>query len=362
MTDSNPDPAGVRGPVAALRRIAFLLEIAREPSHRAAAFRRAADTLASLPSEEVRGRAGAGTLRELPGLGEVTERVVLEALAGDVPSYLRRLEEEQATEPPRPGAALFAALKGDCHVHSNWSDGGASIREMAEAAIDFGHEYIVLTDHSPSLRIARGLSPERLREELAVVAELNEELAPFCILTGIEVDILTDGSLDQEDELLSQLDVVVASVHSLLRMERAPMTERMLAAIANPHLDVLGHCTGRMRTRRRDRPESEFDADAVFTACARYGKAVEINSLPARRDPPRRLMRQALEAGCMFSLDSDAHAPGQIGWKAMGADRAAECGVPAERIVTTFSADDLVAWARSHEEPARAARRTRRTA
>jgi putative hydrolase len=349
----------LRGPVAALRRIAFLLEIAREPSHRAAAFRRAADALASLPSDEVRARAEAGTLREVPGLGEVTERVVLESLAGDVPSYLQRLEEERAEAPERPGAALFAALKGDCHVHSHWSDGGASIREMAEAAIDFGHEYIVLTDHSPSLRIARGLSPERLREELAVVAQLNEELAPFRILTGIEVDILTDGSLDQEDELLSQLDVVVGSVHSLLRMERAPMTERMLSAIANPRLDILGHCTGRMQTRRRDRPESEFDAEAVFDACARYGKAVEINSLPARRDPPRRLMRQAIEAGCVFSLDSDAHAPGQLGWKAMGADRAADCGVPADRVVNTWSADHLLTWARSHEEaPTSSARRT----
>jgi putative hydrolase len=347
-----------RGPVASLRRIAFLLELAPEPSHRAAAFRRAADTLASLPLDEVEARAQDGTLRELPGLGEVTERVVLEALAGDVPSYLRRLEEEQAEAPERPGAALFASLRGDCHVHSNWSDGGASIREMAEASIDFGHEYIVLTDHSPSLRIARGLSPERLREELAVVAQLNQELAPFRILTGIEVDILIDGSLDQEDELLSQLDVVVGSVHSLLRMEREPMTQRMLAAIANPHLDVLGHCTGRMRTRRRDRPESEFDAGAVFAACARYGKAIEINSLPARRDPPKRLMRQALEAGCMFSLDSDAHAPGQLGWKAMGAERAADCGVPVERIVTTFRADQLLEWAAGHETATVGKRRT----
>jgi len=338
-----------RSPVAALRRIAFLLELAREPSHRAVAFRRAAEALATLPPGEVRARAEAGALRELPGIGEVTERVVNEALAGETPAYLRRLEQEQAQQPARPGAALFAALRGDCHVHSNWSDGGASIREMAEAAIDFGHEYMVLTDHSPSLKVARGLSPDRLREQLGVVAQLNEELAPFRILTGIEVDILPDGALDQDDELLSRLDVVVGSVHSLLRMERGQMTQRLLTALANPHLDILGHCTGRMRTRRRDRPESEFDAAEVFAACAHYDKAIEINSLPERRDPPRRLIRQALEAGCRFSLDSDAHAPGQLGWKAMGADRAAECDVPAARVVTTFDAAGLLVWTRSHD-------------
>jgi putative hydrolase len=344
-------------PVAALQRVAFLLELAGESSHRATAFRRAADAVAALPAEELHARAEAGTLREIAGIGESTERLILEALAGEVPAYLQRLEAEREEGSGRPGAALFAALKGDCHVHSHWSDGGASIREMAEAAIELGHEYIVLTDHSPSLKVARGLSPERLREQLDVVAALNEELAPFRILTGIEVDILADGALDQEDELLARLDVVVGSVHSLLRMEREPMTQRMLAAVANPHLDILGHCTGRMRTGRRDRPESEFDADAVFAACARYDKAVEINSLPPRRDPPRRLMRLALELGCRFALDSDAHAPGQLAWKLSGADRAVECGVPPERIVTTFTADELLAWAHAHEAAAPAPRK-----
>ncbi len=336
-------------PVAALRRVAFLLELAGEPSHRASAFRRAADAIAALPPEEIEARARAGTLRQLSGVGDTTARIIKEALAGEVPAYLQRLEDEREQGSTRPGAALFAALKGDCHVHSDWSDGGASIREMADAAIELGHEYIVLTDHSPSLKVARGLSPERLREQLDVVAALNDELAPFRILTGIEVDILADGALDQEDELLARLDVVVGSLHSLLRMERKPMTKRMLAAIANPHLDVLGHCTGRMKTARRDRPESEFDAAEVFAACVRYDKAVEINSLPPRRDPPRRLMRQALELGCRFSLDSDAHAPGQLAWKLFGADRAAECEVPAERIVTTYSAEELLAWTRSHD-------------
>ncbi len=263
-----------------------------------------------------------------------------------------------------PIADLRTALRGDCHTHSDWSDGGSPIEEMALAAVELGHEYLVLTDHSPRLKVARGLTADRLRRQLDHVAQVNAALpAGFRILTGIEVDILADGSLDQDEELLARLDVVVGSVHSGLNDERSKMTRRMLTAVANPHLDILGHCTGRMVSSRpagvtgpgdrghraRTRKESDFDADAVFAACAEYDKAVEINSLPPRRDPPRRLMHQALELGCRFSLDSDAHAPGQLAWKLFGADRAAECEVPAERIVTTFGADELLEWTRSHD-------------
>jgi putative hydrolase len=241
--------------------------------------------------------------------------------------------------------ALRHALRGDCHTHSTWSDGGSPIREMALAARDLGHSYIALTDHSPRLTVANGLTAERLRAQLVEVALLNEELAPFRILTGIEVDILDDGALDQEDELLAQLDLVVASVHSKLRMPRGPMTERMLAAVRNPHTDVLGHCTGRMVTGSRERPESEFDPDVIFPACAAAGVAVEINSRPERLDPPKRLLRQAVEAGCVFSVDSDAHAPGQLDWLPYGCERAVACGVPTNRVVNTKEADALLAWA-----------------
>jgi putative hydrolase len=171
------------------------------------------------------------------------------------------------------------------------------------------------------------------------------ELAPFRILTGIECDILLDGSLDQEPELLAEVDVVVASVHSKLRMPAAEMTPRMVAAIANPHVDVLGHCTGRLVTGR-GRPESEFEADIVFAACAQFGVAVEINSRPERLDPPKRLLRLAVEAGCRVSIDTDAHAPGQLDWQPYGCERAAACGVPVESIVNTLPADELLAWTR----------------
>lgn len=252
---------------------------------RVKAFRNAADAIRGLSDDALRELAASGRLRDLPGVGEKTERAILEALAGERPSYLVRLEKLTPHPDEGPGAAVRALLKGDCHIHSDWSDGGSPIDVMAAAARDLGHQYIALTDHSPRLTIAHGLSAARLREQLKVVAALNETLAPFRILTGIEVDILEDGALDQEPGLLAQLDVVVASVHSKLRMDGDAMTRRMIGALANPHLDILGHCTGRIVVGR-GRPESSFDAELVFAAAAKFDKAVEINSRPERLDPP----------------------------------------------------------------------------
>jgi putative hydrolase len=220
---------------------------------------------------------------------------------------------------------------------------------MARTARELGHDYVALTDHSPRLTVANGLSPARLRQQLEVVAEVNERMAPFRILTGIEVDILEDGALDQEDELLGRLDVVVASVHSKLKMDRDEMTRRMVTAVANPHTDVLGHCTGRLVTGGRGtRGESQFDPELVFAACERFGVAVEVNSRPERLDPPRRLLRMAVGAGCLFSVDTDAHAPGQLDWQPYGCERAEECEVPPERVVNTRGLDDLLAWTHRH--------------
>jgi len=337
-----------RDPIADLKRIGFLLEAAQEPSYRVRAFRSAAETLTRIGADELKVRAASGGLRELSGVGEVTERTILESLRGEEPVYLRRLESTEGRPLAEGAAELRAVLRGDCHAHTEASDGGASIREMAEAAIELGHDYLVITDHSPRLTVANGLSPERLRAQLEEIAALNLLLSPFRLLTGIEVDINEDGSLDQDPELLAQLDVVVGSVHSALRSEERAMTVRMVTALANPNLDILGHCTGRMKTRKRNRPESAFDAELVFAAAARFDKAIEINSRPERLDPPKRLLRLAVEAGCRVSIDTDAHAPGQLFWLGNGCERAFLCGVTAPTVVNALTAHELLAWTASH--------------
>jgi putative hydrolase len=327
--------------VDALREIAFQLERAAEPTYRVRAFRRAAQVVSDLPAGELEQRVRDGTLEALPGIGKVTAEVITQATVGQQPAYLARVLAEAA--PPEP-TALRAALRGDCHTHSDWSDGGSPPAEMAAAARDLGHEWVALTDHSPRLTVANGLSAQRLEKQLELVSRLNAELAPFRILTGIEVDILDDGALDQSDELLDRLDVVVASVHSQLRMPSASMTARMIAAVSSPHVDVLGHCTGRLLAGR-GRPESAFDAPQVFAACRDHGVAVEINCRPERRDPPDSLLRLAAEMGCMFAIDSDAHAPGQLDWLEYGCVRAEGMGITPERVINTRGAAGLASAA-----------------
>ena len=345
-----PEPY-TQGPVAALRRIAFLLERGREETVRVKAYRNAAAAILPLGDDAVREAVENGTLTKVPGVGSSTAKAITSAVRGEAPERLVALEEEHGGPLTEGGHDLHALLKGDCHSHSDWSDGGSPIEEMAFTAIELGHEYQVLTDHSPRLRIANGLSAERLQRQLGVIEAVNQHLSSggggaFTLLKGIEVDILDDGELDQTDEMLAQLDLRVASVHSKLRMDSAPMTHRMVEAVRNPFTNVLGHCTGRMvMGARGTRPPSEFDAKKVFEACAENDTAVEINSRPERQDPPTKLLELARDIGCLFSIDSDAHAPGQLDFLWYGAERAEAAGIDPDRIVTTWPKDRLLAWA-----------------
>ncbi len=334
-------------PLLALERIAYLLEVRGDPRYKVEAFRRAADVVATTPEPTIADLAARNGLRELSGIGDTTARVIEESLAGGVPSYLERLEQDSGTTEAEGGDEVRSWLRGDLHLHTKWSDGGAEIEAMARTAMELGHEYLAVTDHSPQLTIARGLEPERLREQLDLIDRLNEELAPFRILTGIEVDILDDGRLDQEEELLARLDVVVASVHSALRMDEKPMTVRMITAIANPHMDILGHCTGRL-IKGRGRKESTFDSELVFAACRELDKAVEVNCRPERLDPPRRMLAMVDDMGVKVSIDTDAHARGQLAWHGYGCARVAETGIGPDRIVNTWPVDDLLAWTGAH--------------
>ncbi len=332
-------------PEQALVRVVHCLDRSQDTSHRTRAFVRALEVVRSTPADELASRATSGTLTELEGIGSSSAALIAEALRGEVPAYLARLEARTQVPITPEGARYREALRGDCHLHSTWSDGGASIAAMAATAIQLGHEYLVLTDHSARLTVAHGLDEARLALQLDEIERLNRAIAEqghdFRVLTGMEVDILEDGRLDLDDEMLAALDLVVASVHSKLRMDHDAMTERMVAAVRSPHVDVLGHCTGRLIGKR---PPSTFDADRVFAACAVSGTAVELNCRPERLDPPRELLDRAIAHGCWFSIDSDAHATGQLEWQPHGCDRAAASGVPVERVINTMSADDLVAW------------------
>ena len=336
--------------VAALRRVAFLLERAQASPYRSDAFRNAARTIEKQDPDRLAVLEKAGALTALPGVGARTAEVVAVTLRGGTSSYLEQLESELAQAVPADAdpaaAALRGALRGDLHSHTEASDGSSPMQEMVLAALELGHEYLAVTDHSPRLTVANGLSAPRLRAQLDQVRALNRAVGPFRVLTGIEVDILDDGELDQDPYLLDELDVVVASVHSKLRMDRAAMTRRMVAAVSDPRTGVLGHCTGR-RLLGRQRPQSEFDARAVFEACAEHGVAVEINCRPDRLDPPHDLLQVAVDVGCDFTIDTDAHAPGQLDWLGAGCARAVQHGIDASRVLTAWPVEELLARTRA---------------
>ena len=228
-----------------------------------------------------------------------------------VPPEMREGQGEiaAAREHKLPNLITVDDIVGEIHGHTDWSDGQATLVEMAEAARHRGYRYWCVTDHSVGLGVTGGLDGERLHAQAKEIAALNEKYAAdgvdFRLLRGIEVEILADGSLGLPDDVLAELDIVVASIHSALRQDRDTITERCLKAVRNPHVDVLGHPTGRLIGRREG---SEIDMDAVLRACAEVGTVVEINAHPSRLDLSGVHARRAVELGCKLAINSDAHA------------------------------------------------------
>ncbi len=342
---AGPEAAVARA-LAAIDRAVALLDRALAEPYRVSAFTKARPKIASMGADELVRRVSQGTLTELAGIGNAIAGLVEDAVLDRPSAYLAKLEAESVVRMTPAGEQVRGALKGDLHCHTDWSDGGAGIAEMAAAAAALGHEYLALTDHSGRLTVAQGLDRSRLRRQLDELETIRAQIFEqhgIRVLAGIEVDINEDGTLDADDDILAELDVVVASVHVKQRMPSELMTQRILRAVTHPHVDILGHCTGR-KIVGRGRPEITADWDLVFAACARFGTAVEINCRPERLDPPRRLLRRAIEIGCHVAIDSDAHAPGQLEWQPYGCDRAAETDVPVERIINAMPWDGLRAW------------------
>ena len=247
-------------------------------------------------------------------------------------------------------------LRGDCHTHSEWSDGVHSIEVMAEAARRRGYAYQVLTDHSISLAIARGLAPDRVEQQRAIIAQLNarfeqeerEGTAPaetpsegFRLLHGCELEIRTDGRLDYDDTLLARFDVVVASLHVGRRQPRDELTKRTLTAIHSPHVDIIAHPSGRMIQTRDD---LDLDWDTVYAEAARTGTALEMNGSPHRLDLSVERTRRAVAAGCILSIDSDAHKTAELDFIRWGVTQGRRAWVEPANVLNTRSREDLLAW------------------
>ena len=326
---------------AVLAEIAYRLRHDPEQAFRARAYGNAAATLNRLKPDLGALRAG-GRLESIEGIGPGIAKVLAELLDTGSSVYAERLREAAGEAAPVPALAGVnpALLRGDLHSHTDWSDGGATVLEMARAAQARGYSYLAITDHSPRIRVVNGLGPERLAAQAAVIRQAMEEMEGFTILRGVECDILEDGSLDLPDETLAELDVVVISPHVKLKMEPAAMTERMLRAVANPHADIVGHPTGR---RLGTRPGATYDFEAVFRQAAKSRTAMEMDCDPARMDLSPELARLAADCGCRLSLDSDAHSPDQFAYVDSGAWMARQAGIGPDRLLNCLELPDLLA-------------------
>jgi DNA polymerase (family X) len=290
-----------------------------------------------------------GFRREDGSLVECADEEAVYALLG-LPYIPPELREDQgefaaARAGTLPVLVELADIRADLHLHSTWSDGKASIAAMAEAAQARGYSHMAITDHGAYLGVTGGLTPERALQQAEEVAQLNASFAAtgsaFRILHGVEVDITPEGTLALPDELLAQLDIVVASPHVSLRQERAKATARLVRAIEHPHVDIIGHPTGRLLNRRSG---SDLELEPIFEAAAATGTALEINSGPDRLDLDAPLARRALELGVTLAVDSDAHGQAELDWMRLGVITARRAWASPERIVNCWGLDRLQQW------------------
>jgi DNA polymerase (family 10) len=241
-----------------------------------------------------------------------------------------------------PALVSLGDLRGELHAHTEWSDGHATIMEMAATAVELGLDYLVISDHSQALGVASGLSIERLREQNAAIAQAQQELgSDILLLHGSEVEILADGSLDYPDEILARLDIVIASVHASLRQPREQVTQRLIAAIEHPHVDIIGHPSGRLIGRRE---AADLDMEAILRAAAGTRVALEINAHPDRLDLNDVHARRAAELGCLFAINTDAHQPAHLHMRRFGVGVARRAWVGKELVVNAWSTDELKEW------------------
>jgi putative hydrolase len=321
-----------------LSEIGYLLRQDAEEKFRAKAFSAAAWSLA-VERPDLAALHGRNELTSLEGVGAGIAKVLAEVLETGHSRYLDRLRE-QMKQPARDDESVLdlTRYQGDVHSHSSWSDGRATMLEMAKGAEAMGYHYLGVTDHSPRIKVVNGLDADRLLAQSREMAEVQAQVPSVALLQGIEVDILEDGTLDLPDMVLELLDVVIASPHVKLRQEPAAMTERMLRAVSHPHVDVIGHPTGR---RPGSREGANYDFEAVFKEAARHHVALEIDCDPARMDLSPEMARLALECGCNFTLDADAHAPAELAYVPMGMWLARRAGIPQDRILNFLSLDEL---------------------
>jgi putative hydrolase len=313
-----------------LSEIGYLLRQQEKERFRAKAFSSAAWAIA-IERPDLDTLARTDSLTSIEGVGEGIARVLRDLIETGQSRYLNRLREQMSQPALADETDLdYRDYRGDVHSHTQWSDGRATMLEMAQGAQALGYRYLGVTDHSPRITVVHGLNAERLLAQSREMAGVQEQVQGVTLLQGIEVDILEDGALDLPDAVLEILDVVVASPHVKLRQEPAAMTERMMRAVTNPYVDVIGHPTGR---RPGSREGATYDFEAVFKEAAKRGVALEIDCDPARLDLSPEMARMARDVGCNFVLSSDAHAPAELAYVAMEMWMPRRAGIPKERIL-----------------------------